>query len=743
MAYQRMSPRDEALPEQPATPRWKRFLHWRNLLGILWLAPAIALLLLNFQGYIIGAGLACRGACGINVYSATTVQQTRRLDQGNRDVLGALQLVAKLIELWFQFIAGSMVVSIAMGLSHRPGVPMSLFAMYAEFLDGLYLHDFINKVWRALRSRGQFQSHSADDDDDDNSLQVSTTTALIANTTGADGKPASLEGHRGPLYAFLALAGVLALAGSLMGVATAILVLPSLQYIDINRHAGRAFNGTQGATPPGTLPGPYCSAAALARGGYACTGILYAASLDGMVDAANVSIGQAEYQDGSILPPVCQEGMLSFSFNTSLTGSSLWTPSRQVLRALSVDYEDWLNSTTSSKVYRRDRYPDSFRFNHSLATQLQRVGPSIGIQGDCYGGNQSGVTQVELAAEQFVRCYGNITLDEEYEPLATPFTRCIPWGRGWNESAAFSSASFTLNDSYPRAWTADSQAVQVQIYSTPVARYIPSDQINVSSSPSRAYWETLFASPAPDNTFWNMSSYSQTFEYSMASQPESLIWCDSASFLSFATYTLNPTQGSNLLLLVQLEVDNTAPSVDPSSDNKAAIPIDAAWFLAGWSANANGSVAATRSAAQGFIDMYYGAIDTGDVVDAFVFILLHEYSVLHTMSLVTHETRAVTTAAQRSAQARLEARDPGLNAMLRSWATVQMWRYSLGSATSIFGVVIMVIGVVVTLLRTALFLRAPQENNLVVTALLYAPESVRVNGLPLRVKGGGLFPVTQ
>ncbi|OJJ45118.1 hypothetical protein ASPZODRAFT_677924 [Penicilliopsis zonata CBS 506.65] len=71
--------------------------------------------------------------------------------------------------------------------------------------------------------------------------------------------------------------------------------------------------------------------------------------------------------------------------------------------------------------------------------------------------------------------------------------------------------------------------------------------------------------------------------------------------------------------------------------------------------------------------------------------------------------------------------------MLKSWATVQMWRFSLDSTTSVVGVVIMITGIIITLLRTVLSLLVPDSPcDLVVTGPLHGLEQARINGMPLR-----------
>jgi hypothetical protein len=130
------------------SPKEGRPFSLRNIIslfiGFVWLGPTLALFVLNFKEYIIGAGIGCHGLeCRIDPYSTNQVQQTQALDKKNHDILGALQFVAKALEIWFMFIAGNLVFNIALRLAKKDLLPLSLLTTYAEFLDVLYLKSLI------------------------------------------------------------------------------------------------------------------------------------------------------------------------------------------------------------------------------------------------------------------------------------------------------------------------------------------------------------------------------------------------------------------------------------------------------------------------------------------------------------------------------------------------------------------------------------------------------------------------
>jgi hypothetical protein len=204
------SPPPKLQPKPPTPNRGlRRFLDYRNLLGFLWIAPAIALLILNFKGYVIGAGLNCLG-CHINPYSSDRVRIMQHLDRTNRNVLGGLQFVAKSLEVWFMYVAVSFVYRIVLYLSAKDRrIPISLLLAYTEFMDLLFLKDLAMKA----RELAKKQRHAA----------MSTKPAYPV------------------MFIFMLLVTALSILANLMGIATATLAIPSLQFIDINRNDSLAF----------------------------------------------------------------------------------------------------------------------------------------------------------------------------------------------------------------------------------------------------------------------------------------------------------------------------------------------------------------------------------------------------------------------------------------------------------------------------------------------------------------------
>jgi hypothetical protein len=141
-------------PKNPNTPhRLRQWWEWpaiSQILSILWLAPVCALLWLNFTGYVAGAGVGCMGFCNLDLDQATRL----RLDSQNSDILGALQLVAKVLEVWFAVVAGCLVYDLSTLLStKRDGLPLRHLFTHLQFADPRYI--FSASAWTALKPKAR------------------------------------------------------------------------------------------------------------------------------------------------------------------------------------------------------------------------------------------------------------------------------------------------------------------------------------------------------------------------------------------------------------------------------------------------------------------------------------------------------------------------------------------------------------------------------------------------------------
>ena len=341
-------------------------------MALLWLAPIVALLVLNYKRHVIGASVWCpRGKCSADPFGDNAIARAEELDRHDHDILGALQFVAKALEIWFMVAATSLLFDVAMLFAKKGrGLPLGFLLTHLEFGD---IRNLINPLlW---------------------------TSPIPHSNRRSESRARMIK-----LYLFAILAAFLTILTNMMGPATAVLMLPTLQWVDTAKLPAQRFNGTGlGETPRGNgLVG--CDNATLLAGKYSCTSDFYGPSLDSWA-AYGIESSKQVREYGYAILSSSQEGSLQFTINTTANGSLTWIPNRQLLRSLSYDFR---KTTGDLLNYNPPVAPDPV-FNNSLQTILQREGPSIGVQADCYGGGNLSITT--LAPDKEVRCYSNWTID--------------------------------------------------------------------------------------------------------------------------------------------------------------------------------------------------------------------------------------------------------------------------------------------------------------------------------------------
>ncbi|KAL2786080.1 hypothetical protein BJX66DRAFT_342470 [Aspergillus keveii] len=655
-----LSPPPELQPKPPTPNRGlRRFLDYRNLLGFLWIAPAIALLILNFK-------------------ATSLAPVSTHLDRTNRNVLGGLQFVAKSLEVWFMYVAVSFVYRIVLYLSAKDRrIPISLLLAYTEFMDLLFLKDLAMKA----RELAKKQRHAA----------MSTKPAYPV------------------MFIFMLLVTALSILANLMGIATATLAIPSLQFIDINGNDSLAFRELLAFTPPRVDHALGCAHGQLAAENYSCTARVYASSLDQMVESVvSTRWHRMRNPNAFNLPPVSQEGVLTFTLNTSedQNGGVWWVPNRQLLQALTEDVINLYDSARQPDAQDYTIYPDSRRFSQALQAQLQRKGPALGLVSEC------SIDLVpythEISEDREIRCYW----------WSEDQARCIRWGSGWEESNQTASAEFTMpNDSNSQ------YNMNVAVLATPMARWVL-DNCWVDGS---CLWDQIFEEPAATNEF-NISGPQLTFVYSMPEHTNSTVWCYNVAHIGFADYVLNPNKDINILGMIQFNILNPHPSEDFWSNNRAVAKVDPE----------RGSIAHFSDA---FIEMTDEELSFSDRSEM-MFRFIHKWASAQTLSFINYDTVRLSTAQERREQALRVKGDPLLQSFLPSGAAVQVWKFGIESRTSILGVTVIITGIVVVLLTTILWVEPPKTpTELIVSALVHPPPKALVaaaDGAPIQVGYDGM-----
>jgi hypothetical protein len=633
---------------------YRVFFSWRNLIGFLWLAPAITLLVLNFNGQIVGAGVGCLGSnCRIDPYSTNQVEQAQVLDKRNHDILGALQYVAKAIEVWFMYVAGSLVYNLALRLARKDGLPLDLLTVYAEFLDLLYLTELIERLRDVAKEQKQIKTSPS---------------------------PPEAQPNHLLLYIFMVFVAALCIVANFMGAATAVLILPTLEWVDINVQNDIAFGVLASSGPPrDTTFSPTCTEAELQAGNYSCTSKLYQTSLDQMAAAVISTDRQATYRMSTLLPPVSQEGYLTFSVNVSESSSIIWGPSRQLLREFSTDLVNFYNATTSDEPF-LPQYSDSILFNHSIDATLQRQGPAIGLVSGC---TLASVWNSTISPGREVRCY----------PGAQD-TKCIRLGNGWGGDSQSSSVAFTIQDAVL------GENLSVSVYTTNKAAYLSHPECY--NGAGSCDWDAIFSAAPPQDRL-NVSGYQMTFEYT-SQEADSPIWCSAAAFLGFASYIVDPSPLSNIINMVQIDLITDDPNGN-SDTAAAALNINPDWILAAWSVNSGGVVNGYRDAAILAITTSISYFENGDE-SALDFTSIHRYSVIQALSFLPYNTTQPSDSTPSSYY-------------LGASATVQLWKFGLDSRTARLGAAIVIIGCLCVGARTALYLEATKAPSDLINVALH------------------------
>jgi hypothetical protein len=668
MNYIKLTPTvtDRPIPSRSSRSRRKcKSISWQLislLFGMAWILPAVLILYLNFTRYIVGPSIGClKSSCRLNLQASTQIKQAETLGREDRNASGALQIVAKILDGWFCAIAASLVyniLKIMAGRNSSRSLPVGYIHAHTECTEIASLRSlFWDRVNDAhIESKRLRRQH---------------------------------WWTRKRQYFFIAFLAFICILCNLMGPATAILVIPNVQWININQAQSFWFGKLLTDQPPSNGSSAlYCSENALMAGAYNCTGSIYAASTDSIVAGAvatddqinNLNPPQAR-PNALLLPPIWQHANVSFTVNIS--DSLVWVPARQILLNLSVDLMDFDATTTTNEIDMLD-YPESGLYNRSLEVRLQEHGPVLGQRNGCFMGNTT--TDHEIGPDRSVICYDGQNS-----------TKCVPLGKAWTNITQ-ASADFTIQNSTLNA------TVFVSIYTTSDALEIPKSMRGCLTSKTCPWdWDTVFSD---SQALINRTGPQQTFVYKIPSfvNDSTLIWCDSQAVIGFADYVLDPDPLSNLIRLVELNVVGEGVSQAASPPPLFVHPD---WTLAAWSVNNNSAVVGTRGAARKLITAMENWISLGsDSRYASDFQLIHRFMALQSLSLIGY-----TTTTQKPT-------NTTSNPPLGRKAQAQVWKYDINSRSSVFGVVVVLLGCLCVMARTFFYNSVSKSaTEILVTAL--------------------------
>ena len=676
---------------------------WRLLLpviSLLWLVPIATLLAFNYKNRIIGATLCPRARClddiwsiHDNIFSDYAAESAKKLNRVDHNTLGALQLVAKALETWFVFIATSIIFDLSIILAKKgKGLPIGYFVTHLRFTDLSYLLD--PSLWKCSifnPNIDQFQ-HSK-----------------------------RLE--RVKFCAFTILVVFLTILMNLMGPAMAILVLPTLQYIDTPHLANETFIGHGAISPPG-LSGRSeflgCDADDFYTFNYSCTLSRYGPSLDNWATLAELSINQGWHYGSAMSQSQSQEGSVQFLLNATepnIIPSTLWVSNRQALSSLSKRLDD--------------RSDDSGVLENSLQLVYNRGGPAFALRATC---SMVRVRTVELSKDKDVVC----SYDNDSDSPTTAFgVQCFPRGTGW-AMGNLQSQFFVQREPSANFSDFGRSALRVKNYFSPQLfrwqrgrKFFPCHDPSLKSCD----WEKIFAD-SNNNPVVNVG----ITEYGL--HGDHRYWCQNSVYLEFVTYSLDPWKDTNPTSLVTMRnptmrnpislVTLRNPTMRKPGEKIPMEPIviDPNWLLAAWSVGLNEIVDGSRPSAQTLIRSIEILRQSAESDQEHPFNhkplnhtlldLFHSYSTSQALSMINYYS---TVPPNISASTDHDPFQP----VFHSWATRYIWAYGFSSRTSILGAVVGYAGAFCMFLRMALSVFGGTHrydmSDLLVTALEYFPRS--------------------
>ncbi|THC88103.1 hypothetical protein EYZ11_012451 [Aspergillus tanneri] len=631
-----------------------------DLFCLTWIAPVVILLLLNFKNWIIGAGVACRipsfkNDC--NIWGQNSQSQIKLMDDKDHEILGALQIVAKALDVWFTIVVSSLVLDLAILLAKSTGLPMGYFMTYIEFTDVTTL---LNPTF--WKSSGNFEGQSR-------------------------WREASRR------WAFVAFVTMACIASNLMGPATAVLAIPTLGWSDDSVSSTRTFGDIAASEPPKYANiAPDCEESALAARNYTYSDQIFV--INNLAFRPNSSINVDRHIE-----------------------SIRWTPNRKLAKKVNRDYGEVFYSKSKDSFQKANaslsrplekRVFDLYR--NSIDIEIHRKGPSLGYAGFCV---TASIINIPLSSTKSVRCYNGTYSDIPGESVFT----CIRNGPGW-PAARFARSSFSFGRAdIPLV---ENVSVDVYSVDRSLVPNIRDEHciVELQSSSDNCNWDRMFSDPSPESA--NSTLNEQLVEYTLP-QSLSLnttILCRQNTYLTFPDYNMRITPSEINSTLVTMEIPSNvsasgiflhpdwilaAWSVSPSGivDAKRPAASDIMVSLKEVADTQPPKTQEEQASLKKIMDRFFG---------------LHTSVLEHALTLVDYSVLNDTEASKTITE---DAAHPLLPAFrrFRVWSYGDKSRtFKLGAAVSIFGCICVIIRTVVS---QYFRINRPSTVEIVAAALKY------------------------
>ncbi|KAI7443044.1 hypothetical protein KC336_g1881 [Hortaea werneckii] len=726
-------------------------------LCLLWTAPIMALLVLNFKRHIIGASAWCpNDNCwvqGFSVNTSTTVSRITKFDRQDHNLLGALQFVAKALEIWFELIATALVYLVTMLLaSKKDGLPIGYLTRPDEFADATGLFDRL--LWTSL-------------------------------PIGRHNEPYK-RWSRIRIWAFIIMTIFLCALCNLMGPATAVLVIPSLQWIETERVSTGTFSHLNSANPPSTIyfaPTAIndtfgsCDESHFAAYNYTCASFDWAEKLDAWVSSIVTSAAESSYQ------AITWQDGLSFTVNTTNKASSkskikgetalnkdpiTWVPNRNLIKAFSKDATiveyisqglnnsemttaSWINDAVSVDI--TDEEYEIYRlYNKSLELELQRSGPILGTYPNWMVWNYTQDDELDnwwtvvIDSDHALRCcagylYGDEPTDE--------YTRCFQDGAGWGPNTKYTN--FSIGAVFNSEAQQIEPSVKYEVYSSDKVGFLlngqtPSSLPQACLNPGQVSkdldcdWDALFAEPGPSPRIKNNAT-TLVMTMTTATNTTSVLTVDFVAFSAFTNYTLDPSTLSNPISLVQTQA--FPPTYEP-------VALNPAWTLAAWSTEVGGEIPAERATATILRSLMASiAANTTLANPRYPVQLLAVVTIpiFQTLSMIEYEispsisSSGTSSSRPPTSPSSSSSSSSNQQHLLTRNANLHVWAYGLTSRTALLGAVVSISGLLVVVFQFCLGLvdrkdyRSPTQ--LLVAALEHFPRGEFEQVIARRDDDGG------
>ena len=346
---------------RPRSYTWHTVSH---IFSFIWLAPIVALLVINFRGTIIGSSAWCPlGRCSSRVWDDNAVVRAKQLDEDDHNILGTLQFIAKALEVWFMFIVTSLIYDLAMILARsRGGLPIGFLLTHLQFTD---LRNLFNPhLWTAAKPH---------------------KNAPVAQRESAT-----------KLMLFGVFVAVLTVLANLMGPAAAVLLIPTLRWVDTKHIDAESFVALQADKLPqeDTYLFPDCVDANFTAGEFSCSQLQQVSAFDSVATWGEMTKWQDDKEFGRRAGAPIQESSVQFLVNYTTESGITWGASRQVLKEMSHDI---------FQLAIPEKYGQPLaQLNDSLKVILNKERPIIGFDGGCNMGYEQ---VLNITDDKQVRCY--------------------------------------------------------------------------------------------------------------------------------------------------------------------------------------------------------------------------------------------------------------------------------------------------------------------------------------------------